>query len=495
MATEAPVRGTPVEPYDAEGIAAGMEALMKQNAAGAAAPAATEPETLETPETPQAPETLETPETPETPEAGAPEKPETPAVEDEKSTEDALQELQAQREAEAAAKAKPKEEKKPVVEERKPEVVERDKDLEVPDQSSAHLHPKTRKLINQQKEKAIAARNERDAIAAEKAALQAQLDEAKKAATQLKVPKEVEDELKTLRERVRELDISRDPAIETKYDKPVTANNDRIISTLKEFGLGKRLVDGKPVEAPEDVTNLVKAGLTLKNVKPFIDKLDELGEVDAAEAIREALRENNRLARAKQQEIEAFKADFQGRTEAKTHAQQQQAEQYQASIRTTADKIYKTDLAEIAKQFPYISEPPAIDPKDAPAVAQAKQKAIDEYNAVSAQVNEAVKGFSAAGLPPEKQIEAQGRLAAAAVKGIQLSLRVLPRVAKDIAAKDARIKELETQLNGIRKAGTVSRAHAAAASTGGTNQPLPTDTKDAFAQIARERGISVDVNS
>lgn len=376
----------------------------------------------------------------------------------------------------------------------KPATTERDTDLKVPEQSAAHLHPKTRKLIEERNSKIAAARDERDRLAKEKADLEAALNEERAKAKTTVVPKQLEEEVKTLRERVRELDITKDPEIETKYDRPITENNDRVVETLKKFGFGTRIVDGKAVPAPEDIQALLKSGISLKTVKPYLDELDKLGEADDAETIREAIRENVRLGRGKQTEIDTWKKDYEGRVSTRTQQQQQQAEQATTQIRTVAQAEMKAEVDSLVKDFPYILPPPAPDAKDAPAVREAKQKALEEFNASAEKVKQITAAFNPNGLPPEKAYAAQGKLNAAAVKGVLLSQHVLPRVLRDMKAKDARIAELEADLGKIRKAGSVSRAHAAAAAAPAGATPEVKNTGDLgsdFASFAKSQGVAV----
>jgi hypothetical protein len=490
MPTEAPPRGAPAEPYDTNALAAEMEAIMKQSAAPAETAPVTEPE----PATTEPEITTTGPELPETPETELEATPEEPTAET--SNEDEMAAIQKKVEEDAAAaEVAKKAATPPKPEPVKPEIKERDKDLTVAPEAAAHLHPKTRKLIQARNELVISAREERDRIAAEKAELQAKLAVAEEAAKKITVPKEVETELSTLRERVRELDITRDPAIETKYDKPVQQNNERVIEILKQFGADKRMDGDKVVDAPEQLAALVKAGITFRTMQPLITKLEGLPDgagVEAAENIREAIRQNNRLALEKQNEIAAWKTNYDAKRQTLTANQQQQQEQLQTQLKTTAEKVYESEIAELAKTVPFLSKPAAALPTDTPAVAAQKQKALADYEATTAKVQEAVKAFVTDGKTPEKVVEAQGRLMASAVQGIRFKLDVIPKLNTMLQVRDARIKELEAQLGKVRTAGTLNRSHSASvAAPAGAQKALPQDNMDAATQIAREMGISV----
>jgi len=370
----------------------------------------------------------------------------------------------------------------------------RDSDLNV--NLSPHTHPKTRQIITSFKENARKARDERDAIARERDEIKQQLAAAAEKAKGVALPKETEEELKTLRERVRELDISKDPQIEAKYDKPIAANNKSVVDLLKGFGADQIVDpkdDKKTIADPRFEANLLRSGLSLKTLQPFIEKLDKAGYVDEAEQLREAIRENGRLAKAKQQEIDAWKGDYENRVKTRTAQSQQQTEQEQQALQQATDATLKAEIAELSKALPFLNAPPAPQANDSEPVRKAKQAALDEYNAAGQQVAEAMKAFGGAKTPEEART-ANAKFGAAAVMGLILRQHALPRLQKEVAAKDARIKELETQLGKIKGATNLSRQHATLASQPNGQQPeIPANaaTTDAFAAFAKANGVNI----
>ncbi len=355
----------------------------------------------------------------------------------------------------------------------------RDDDL-VPE-IGPHVHQKTRKIITDFQAKAKAARDERDAVVAEREALKKERDELAQKAQTIKVPKEAEEELKSLRERVRELDISKDPALEAKYDRRIATNQTRITDILKNQGYGAHKEGDKIVENPKAISELVKSGLTLKNLAPIIAKLDAAELVEEADEIRESLRENLRLAREKQAEIESWKGDYEKRQEQRQQLTQQQQEQRSASFRAETDKVLGADLSTLAKDFPFVNQPPSPLPSDPPAVAKAKQAAIDEFNAANPRIEAAVKAFNPAGVAPEKQAEAVGRLNAAAIQAVIIKERVIPRMIRERNELTARNKELEAKIAKYENAGKLSRAHSAPSTdNGNSGRPEPQDLGDAL---------------
>lgn len=357
----------------------------------------------------------------------------------------------------------------------KPPPTDRDADLK--GDPPPHVHPTTRKIITEFKTKAKAARDERDAVAKERDALKAERDQLNEKIKVAPASKELETEVTTLRERLREADITKDPIIEAKYDRPIADNNKVIVDTLKAQGFGKvRGEDDKMTDDPKAIDALVRGGLTLKNLTPLIKKLDEAELVEEAEAIREALRQNHRLTADKQREIESWKGDFSKRQQARDAQVKQQTEQTHADFAKHTDTHYRGELSELEKTVPYLRRPAEPLATDTPAVAKAKQTAIEEFDAAAKQIETHVREMSPANAPPEKQAEIGGRINANAILAVALKAHVIPKFVKDLAAREARIKELEAELGKIRDAGKLSRLQAggsgdAGRGNGGGEQP------------------------
>lgn len=427
-----------------------------------------------------------------------PEKPAKPADDEpERTLSDSMEDPQEVAKQEAAAKkAKEKEEADAAAklatqtEDDKKKAAEasaqEQRDVDLKYEPGAHTHPKTRTVITKFQAAAKAARDERDRERAERATevatLKKERDEATEKAKATTLPKDAEDELKTLRERVRELDITQDPIIQKKYDARITSNNDTIINTLKAQGFGKVKKEGSEefVDNPQAIAKLVKDGLTLKTLKPMIDALEKADLIEEAETVREALRENYRIARDKQAEIESWKGDHARRQQERESTTKQQREQQGAAFRQHTDTMLKTDLDALAKDFSYINRPPDPLPTDVPATVKAKQAAIAEYDAAAKEIEEAVKGLNMDGVTPEKLAEKVGRINANAIKAIVLEKKILPRVKAELAAGKARIAELEKELNGIREAGNLSRRHSAPSSENANLGPQPKTLEEAF---------------
>jgi len=370
----------------------------------------------------------------------------------------------------------------------------RDKDLEdIMAKVDPHTRPQTKKVIVAYKLKVSEARTERDAERARAEDLAAKLKVAEEKASGVTLPEEAKKTIEQLQNRIRELDISQDPTLVQKYDARITGNNDEIIKVLTQFGLGKT-DDGK--DDPSAVADLKRMGLTLKNLKPHLDKLESEGFDDEAEAIREMVRDNQRLARDKNLEVENWKKDYGTRTTERTKTQQAESEKTMGMIRAEGEKELGAGIAALAKDFAFINRPAEPLATDADDVAKAKRSAIAEYDAAATQVQEAVKAFNASGLAPDKAAVATGKLTAAAVQYVILKNHVLPRIKKDLEAKDARLKQLEADLGKFRKQGGVNRAHAAAITAPGADNtpaaPAGESVAEGLARIARAGGIRTD---
>lgn len=478
-----------VIPFDLDGMADILREtkpeLAKQLDVESEQPAeevAPQPQTEVQPEAqpePVAEEPAAEPEVAETPEPEASDAP--------NSLEDELAELNRQ-----SSEAKSKIAAKPIAEQPKPAEAakQRDDDLQLDTRQAAAMHPRTKKIIEERNQKIITERNRAESLAKEKEELAAELNRARESLKKGVVPKETEEELTRLRERIRELDITRDPSLEERYDKPVTENETKIIGILQEFGVGKT-VNGK--DDPEAIEKLKSDGISFKSISPYIKKLSDEGYEDEAEGLRELLRENIRVKNAKQKEISEWRTNFDVKKQQAAQFSQQKQEQMLSEVRDHATRILNSDLTDLAKDFSFLNKPSEPLPSDSPAVAKAKQDALAAYEAASKSVSEAVAQLDASKAPPERVSEIQGRLTANAVQNIVIRQQVLPRLMKDLADLKARNSELEAKVGKIKSAGTLSRAHAAAAtSPAGAKTALPESNEDAAKQIAREMGIRLE---
>lgn len=449
----------------------------------AAAPATQEPEKLEEGNLDAAPETLDVAETPTGPTE------EEIAAQKQKEADDAAKAAEAAKAAAAPAAPAHK------------DLDDMEKGLD------RHTKPSTRKVITTFKTEAVAARERANKAEQERQQAIKERDEAIAQAKSGKPSKEIEDELTTLRERVRELDVSRDPQIEAKYDKPYQKNTEAAINMLGDYGFFKvaeKGADGKPTGTYRDMSEREKAqvtaqlktnGISLRTMAQHIKALENSGDVEGAEALRDLARENDRLLRDKQAEISQTKGNYEARAQARTKEQQAQQEQIATLARTTSEKTLQADIAELAKSFPAIAIPPEPLPTDSAAVVAAKKAAIEVYTKQAKQVEEAVKSFNPTGLPPDKAAEAQGRMTASAVKAVILQHHVLPQMTKQLADANARIKELESQVGKNRAAGTLNRAHAAAITAGSgtpqSNLPAGATFADSLRAGLAARGVDV----
>ncbi len=370
------------------------------------------------------------------------------------------EELAAEEEAKKAAEAPPAEgAAKPVA--------ERDTDLkELEAKLDPHASPKTKAHFQAQAAKIIEARDRADAVAKEAADAKAALEEARKGG----LPKEVDEELKQLRDTVRELDATRDPALQAKYDKKIAGNDEAIIKVLRENGLG---LDAAGKEMPGVVDALKKAGLSRKTLEAQITALEKAGQHESAEEIKDLLRENSRLAKDKEREIGELKAGYETR---QTQAAEAQKKELEAGNKRMTD----TFLKEVQK-FDFLKEPPAVKPEDPPAVRKEKEKAIAAANDRVLKFAEAVKREAAN--PLDAQIAAR--------TGILYRDHVVPTLQGQITARDATITSLQAQIKALKGAGDLStkQGSAAPAKAAAADADPHASFDDAIDQMAKTAGV------
>lgn len=361
------------------------------------------------------------------------------------------------------------------------EATERDADLKV--ELGAHVRPSTRKIITEFQAKATAARDKEEQAIARAAAAEAKAAELEAKSKTVEPPKDLVEELKSLRERVRELDITKDPALEAKYDKRITSNQTSIVEVLKSEGFGKvQKEDGSSIDNPKAIADLMKSGLSYETLHPLIEKLKGAGLHASARKIERLLDQNDSLAEERQAEIESWKGDYQKRQQTREQETKAQQEKRQSEFRQQTDLQLNAEIDELAKNFSYIKKPAAPLPTDTPATAAAKNKAIAEYDVAAKQIETAVASLDIGKAPPEKHAEIVGRINASAIQAIILKNQVLPRVIKEMAAKDARIKALEAEVGKIVNAGKLSRTQSATTEerNASNGKPEATSLDDAF---------------
>lgn len=485
-----PVRGFSLADFDGPGQPADV-ATIDPKTGVVIAPAAPdpkqEPEPTPTPEPAPAPE-KEEPETPERPENEATDKvvdDEAPQSLNEAMDEQAKSGTDAAKEKAAAAKKAAEdaaaEKAKAEGGEKPAEAKERDKDLQV--ELGAHVRPSTRKIITKFQSEVTAARDREEAAIARAEAAEAKAREFEEKAKTVEPPKELVEENKRLREQVRELDITKDPEIAEKYDKRIASNQTTIIDVLKGQDYGKiRKEDGTLVDNPSVIAKLLKDGLTYENLHPLVEKLKAGGEYADARKIERMIDQNETLAEEKQKVIESWKGDFDKRQQFKQQETKQQQEKRQAEFRQQTDLQLNAALDELAKNFSYIKKPAAPLPTDTPATVQAKNKAISDYEAAAKQIEADVAALDPGKAAPEKFAETVGRINASAIQAIILQRQVLPRVIKEMQAKDARIKALEAEVGKIVNAGKLSRTQSSTVEerNAAAGKPEATSLDDAF---------------
>ena len=451
-----------------------------------AASAETQEPTKEAGDSTPSEEVEQTPPASETPEAN------TETTEEEGEIGDEIKKL-SEKPAEDKSKLlseKPKEEA-PAKVEPKPDTQsansERDKDLPAPE-NDPHIRPKFAKDFKAIKGKVVEARNQLDAERKAKSDLELRLKQLEEAAKKpAELPKDVAEKLAAYEQRIRELDITKSPEIQQKYDAKVDSNNTAIIDTLKKFGFGQ---DEEGKEDAAAIKQLRDAGLSFKTLKPYIDKLHENGLVDEAETISELLRDNVRTAKAKETEIASWKTSYEAKAQERQQQTQAQQQSFQQEVAKHQDRLLNADLEEISKIFPNAKRPADPLATDTPAIAAAKKQAQQEYDTMRAGIEEGLKGFNATGLPPEKAAEVHAKIGVAAIKSLLFQNYVVPKLHSDLQAQMNRVKELEGELGKVRKAGSISKAHSAAIqNTKGNEKPMSDDMGEAMADLAKNMGI------
>jgi hypothetical protein len=299
-----------------------------------------------------------------------------------------------------------------------------------------HTSPKTKQLFAEVKNLASKERAEREKVSKELEETRKQIEELKK--TTQSVPKEVEQEIQQLRDKVRQFDANADPAIINKYDSVISKNNESIIKTLTDAGL------------PEaHAAEIKKKGVSLSSLKQYLDTL-ETGkgadgkqyepDPDTAERIRESLRENMRLSKDKEREIESWKSGFEERTK-KTEEEQKN------SVEMATQRLNKEFETHIG-QWDFLKKPSDVNDNDAPAIRKQKEDSIKQFNETALKYAESIKKETSN--PLDAQIAAR--------IGILYRDHVAPALKSRLSDAQKEIETLRSQVASMKKAGSATRS-------------------------------------
>jgi hypothetical protein len=299
-----------------------------------------------------------------------------------------------------------------------------------------HTSPKTKQLFAEVKNLASKERAEREKVSKELEETRKQIEELKK--TTQSVPKEVEQEIQQLRDKVRQFDANADPAIINKYDGVISKNNESIIKTLIDAGL------------PEaHAAEIKKKGVSLSSLKQYLDTL-ETGkgadgkqyepDPDTAERIRESLRENMRLSKDKEREIESWKSGYEERTK-KTEEEQKN------SVEMATQRLNKEFETHIG-QWDFLKKPSDVNDNDAPAIRKQKEDSIKQFNETALKYADSIKKETSN--PLDAQIAAR--------IGILYRDHVAPALKSRLSDAQKEIETLRSQVASMKKAGSATRS-------------------------------------
>lgn len=345
----------------------------------------------------------------------------------------------------------------------KPTETDRDHDFNI--QLNPNVAPRTKQVIEDFKKKGIEARNERDAIKKQLEETQAKLKEGG-------MDELTKKELEELRREVRSVAIEKDPGLRMRYDDRIKANEGRVLKAFED----------KFEATPELIAGIKAKGVTLNTMAKYVKQLEESGDVEAADEMREMLRENSKLTREKQAEIANIQKDYEG-YQAKAKAEDER--QFNEATERFRGALVE-DLNGIGQKYPEFRRPPLPAEGDSETVKKAKLDAVGAYDKDFATVVEKIK---ACGSDPVLQFRT-------AAQGIVYRDHVIPSLTAKIADLTAQLEATKGTLGKIKKAGsmvkTVSTPKPADARPNRDESNGAEDGVDAIIAAAKSLGIKID---
>lgn len=371
------------------------------------------------------------------------------AEEDKKTKEDGTIDPNVPPKEEGKSKETPKEEGK------SKETPKEDEDpdkavLEAEPPGGKHASQETKVNWKKLQEVARKAKEEAASIKAEASKIKEQLAEAEKTKGQAQVPAELEQELTYLRSRVAELDLASAPQFKQKYDAQLGKIEEGLLSEFQKLedtgAKGTKDLTAKLKEAIKE-----SGGVTKYNWPALLDLCEEhkllngiqRRKIEAQVATAETIEDQ------KAQELSKATEIFQ-------QTQQQTAQQRQALVKDLDTKI-REFTAKPGNEWTLLPKDPGDKASD--EEKKAYKEAMDFYNQGTTRFKKMVNGLlrtygvGADGetVTPDEFIE----IAFDAVKAM--------KVGKDLASKEAQVKELtdkvaelEEELGKFRKAGNTS---------------------------------------
>lgn len=327
----------------------------------------------------------------------------------------------------------------------------RDKDLDI--KLNPNVAPKTREVIETFKTKAQEARTERDALKKE-------LDEARAKLKEGGMDETTKKELEELRREVRNINIEKDPGLRLRYDQRITENESRIVGMLKKHGMPEASIEA-----------LKKSGLKMANLDETLKILNKAGYAEDEDEIREMLRENTKISREKQAEIEKIKTDYTSYQERQTAEEKRQSAEVSDRIRVEFDK----NLKAIGAEYPEFKCPPMPEENDTDAVKKVKLASVEQYK----------KTFGEYIVKVNKLAEDGVQTFQTAAKGLAYMDYIVPSMKKQITDLKAKLAEAEGQLGRVKKAGSMTKLV-------GSSKPAAQDRKTPQASSVEDLDSAFD---
>ena len=373
----------------------------------------------------------------------------------------------------------------------------RDEDLDkIEKQLSPYTHTKTKKHFLDLKAVAQKARDELEqtkrAAAEEAAKLRKEADELRAATTGRAVPKEVEEELAQLRDKVRELDVASDPEVKKKYDSPLQANTDEAAQILKRQGLSDTVIAGLKAQG---LTKRAVAGY-IRQLKNYNDPknpgVTEQANADGM-ALEDILSDSDRILREKTRVMADMKAQVDTKKAVRGSQAQTQNQELVQVTNSVREKTLAADIEALAKDFPQLKEPPAPGLNDPPAEKAAKENALSEWRKGTTVVADVLKEFDPTGKTPAQAAEIQGRAIAQMVQGVYFKKVLLPKILAERTSLQKEVDQLRSELTKRKTAGKILQGQVQAASGGGKGPTISEKAPlaDAMTAFARAQGHNV----
>jgi hypothetical protein len=266
-------------------------------------------------------------------------------------------------------------------------------------------------------------------------------------------PKEIQEELEYLRNRVAEFDVASLPEFKQKYDAVVDQSKTSVVDFL-----GKLAEAGRPGLGKEFKADLEKAlgdtGYLEYPWQTLLDKLEEVKAVSGSErkAIETQIGQAILASQGKEVAIKEQASKVK-------QTQEQRVKEFNSKVEGLKTTL-ANGVAEYKAKYPWLNAP-TLPTNATPEQKADFEKTKQEHETLDKTFRKLINGYLANEGVVTNDYHTLGKLEAKELMDIAVESFRAKRIEGDLKAKDAEIARLQKEVNTFKKAGNTSASASA----------------------------------